>query len=177
MSNEITDKTEKTKPQQVAEISTPENNTFPAIPTFKVQKIYIKSSFVEQPNSPQIFAVANVPKTNLELDINTETIEQGLYEVSLTVTVTAKIETQVAYIVNIKQSGLFRFENVSPEVADELLNINCPALLMTPIKNNISELIVRTGFNSFTINDFDFKAIYAQKKFYLEMQNKMAKKK
>ena len=175
MAPQISDETVGTQPNSPNESQ--EINGFPVIPSFKVQRIYIKSCFVEQPNSPQIFAVADEPKTNTELDISNELIEEGLHEVNLTATVTAKIENQVAYIVNIKQSGLFRFNNVASNITDEVLNINCPSIMMASLKNNLNELIVRTGFNSFSINDFDFKAIYYQKKFYLEMQTNLAKKK
>ena len=150
---------------------------FPVIPSFKVIKIYLKSSFIEQPNSPQIFTLANSPENSYEVDISNESISNDTHEVSITVTLTAKTYNQVSYIVNIKQCGLFQFENVSPEIADDLLNINCPSLLMPQLKSNLSDFVLRSGFNSFTINDFDFKAIHAQKKFYRELQKSKAQPK
>jgi|APCry1669189534_1035231.scaffolds.fasta_scaffold57051_1 preprotein translocase subunit SecB len=149
--------------------------SFPLTPSFKVIKIYLKSSFTEQPNSPEIFNLANSPENSYEIDIMQDSISNDTHEVSITVTVTAKIYNKVSYIVNVKQSGVFQFENVSPELTDELLNINCPALLMPHIKSNISDLVLRSGFNSFSISDFDFKAIYAQKKFFLDLQKNRAK--
>jgi preprotein translocase subunit SecB len=118
---------------------------FPVIPSFKVIKIYLKSSFIEQPNSPQIFTLANSPENSYEVDISNESISNDTHEVSITVTLTAKTYNQVSYIVNIKQCGLFQFENVSPEIADDLLNINCPSLLMPQLKSNLSDFVLRSG--------------------------------
>jgi preprotein translocase subunit SecB len=159
-------------PYQVAESTAP---SYPLGPSFKVIKIYLKSSFTEQPNSPEIFSLSNNPEISYQIDLKQDTVSNDIFEVSITVTVTAKIFNKVAYIINVKQSGLFHLSNASTELTDEILNINCPVLLMPQLKSNLSDLVLRSGFNTFTVNDFDFKAIYAQKKFYLELQNKAVK--
>lgn len=80
---------------------------------FALQKIYIKDVSFETPHSPHIFTVAWDPKVEFNLASNTQPIQEGLFEVTLTVTLTVKIEDKTAYLVEVCQAGIFRC-SVSP---------------------------------------------------------------
>ena len=57
---------------------------------FALQKIYIKDVSFETPNSPQVFTQKWEPKVEVNLSSNAQALQENLYEVSLTVTVTVK---------------------------------------------------------------------------------------
>ena len=59
---------------------------------FEIQKIYLKDVSLETPNSPMIFTEQWQPQTEVRLETGAKPLAEGLFEVSLTVTITAKWE-------------------------------------------------------------------------------------
>ena len=64
---------------------------------FNIQRIYTKDISFETPNSPAIFTKEWKPEVKLDLDTKTTVIEENLYEVVLSVTVTASNENEFAF--------------------------------------------------------------------------------
>ena len=56
---------------------------------FEIQKIYLKDVSLETPNSPMIFTEQWQPQTEVRLETGAKPLAEGLFEVSLTVTITA----------------------------------------------------------------------------------------
>lgn len=61
-------------------------------PQFSIQRIYTKDISFEAPNSPAMFQKEWKPEVQLDLDTKSNPIGENLFEVVLSVTVTAKIE-------------------------------------------------------------------------------------
>ena len=55
---------------------------------FAIQKIYIKDVSFESPNSPAMFTKEWQPEVNLEMNTNTQSLSEGVYEVVLSMTAT-----------------------------------------------------------------------------------------
>ena len=64
---------------------------------FVLKKIYMKDMSFETPKSPEIFQHEWQPELELQLDTKGKPIGTDLYEVVLSVTVTAKVSSQVAF--------------------------------------------------------------------------------
>ena len=60
-------------------------------PQFSIQRIYTKDISFETPNSPAMFQKEWKPEIQLDLDTKSNPIGENLFEVTLSVTVTAKI--------------------------------------------------------------------------------------
>ena len=60
-------------------------------PVFTIEKLYIRDLSVEVPNAPQVFLERENPQINVQLRTDGKRIDEGIYEVVLTVTVTAKM--------------------------------------------------------------------------------------
>ena len=58
-------------------------------PLFNIEKLYVKDLSLESPNSPSIFLERESPNIELQLQTQSTPVEKGLYEVTVTVTVTA----------------------------------------------------------------------------------------
>ena len=81
-----------------------------------IQKLYIKDSSFESPNTPEVFRGAEwKPKTDLNLSSSHVPFEDNTHEVTLTVTVEAKDDDNVIFIAEIKQAGLFQISGYSAE--------------------------------------------------------------
>ena len=72
---------------------------------FVTQRIYTKDISYESPSSPNIFRQEWKPAINVDLNTKSGMIdEEGNHEVALTLTITAKVEEQTAFLVEVGQS-------------------------------------------------------------------------
>ena len=60
-----------------------------AQPVFAIEKLYVKDLSVEVPNAPEIFLEREQPQVEIQLNTGGRGIGDGVFEVILTVTVTA----------------------------------------------------------------------------------------
>lgn len=133
-------------------------------PVFAIEKIYVKDLSVEIPNAPNIFLERETPEINMQLGGNNQSIDEGLYEVLLTVTVTAKIKDKIMFLVEVQQAGIFRIRNLSDEEIDPVLGIGCPNILFPYLREVVSDIVTRAGFPPVILSPVNFEAVYHQKK-------------
>ena len=74
-----------------------------AAPVFQIQRVYLKESSLEQPNSPGILLVQEQPTVDIQLGVNAEPVADGIFEVSVTATVQTKIKDKTVFLVEAKQ--------------------------------------------------------------------------
>jgi preprotein translocase subunit SecB len=132
-------------------------------PSFQIEKIYVKDVSLEIPNAPQVFMQQVQPQ--LEVQINTEGSQfaEGYFEVSVSVTVTAKAGERTMFLAEAVQAGIFAVRNVPAEELDPLLGIGCPTILFPYLRETISDLITRGGFPPVLLSPVSFEAIYMQR--------------
>lgn len=133
-------------------------------PIFAIEKIYVKDLSLEIPNAPTIFLERETPEINMQLGGKNQTIEESLYEVLLTVTVTAKIKDKIMFLVEVQQAGIFRIQNLSDEEIDPVLGIGCPNILFPYLREAVSDVVTRAGFPPVILSPVNFEGIYQQKK-------------
>lgn len=133
-------------------------------PVFAIEKIYIKDLSLEIPNAPNIFLERETPEINMQLGGKNQRIDEGLHEVLLTVTVTAKIKDKIMFLVEVQQAGIFRIRNVSDEEIDPVLGIGCPTILFPYMREAVSDIVTRAGFPPVILSPVNFEAVYQQKK-------------
>lgn len=133
-------------------------------PQFSVQKVYLKDVSYESPNSPEFFAAANEwqPQVNLQLNTESREIAESVYEVVLTVTVTSNQEEKTAYLVEVKQAGIFTLDGFDEGSMGHLLGAYCPNILYPYARAEVSNLVVAGGFPQLLLEPVNFDALYAQ---------------
>ena len=129
-------------------------------PGFRIQRIYLKDVSLEQPNAPQILLVASEPQVHVEIDISVAPLSEGIFEVALSSTVTAKVDTKVLFLVEAKQAGIFEFSNIPVEQIDPMLGIACPTILYPYLRSNIADISSRAGFQPIHLNEINFHGMY-----------------
>ena len=129
-------------------------------PGFRIQRIYLKDLSLEQPNAPQILMVASEPQLQVEVDIAVAPLTNGIFEVALSSTITAKVDAKVLFLIEAKQAGIFEFSNIPAEQIDPMLGIACPTILYPYLRSNIADIISRAGFQPIHLNEINFHGMY-----------------
>jgi len=132
---------------------------------FNLEKIYIKDSSFEVPGAPQVFLDATNPEVGVQLGISHSQInaEQGLYEVVLAVTVTAKHTDKTVFLAETHQAGLFRIAGMPEPELPKILEIACPNVLLPFVRQAMNSLIESGGFPQLLLSPINFEALYLQK--------------
>ena len=135
-----------------------------AQPGFAIEKLYVKDASLEIPNAPQIFTDRTAPQVGVELGNSAQKLDEGIFEVAIKVTITAKIADKVAFLVEITQAGIFGIRNVPEENMEMILAITCPNILFPYAREAVSDLVTRAGFAPVLLNPINFEALYMQQK-------------
>lgn len=138
-----------------------EQNTQPG---FAIEKLYVKDASIEVPNAPQIFTDRTPPQVNVELGNSAQKLDEGIYEVSIKVTVTAKMGENTAFLVEVVQAGIFAIRNVPDENLEPIAAITCPNILFPYAREAVSDMVTRAGFAPVLLNPINFEALYMQQK-------------
>ncbi len=130
---------------------------------FAIQKIYLKDVSFESPNAPSVFQDGEwKPEINVQINTEARTVTEGLNEVTLTVTVTAKQADKTAFLVEVKQSGLFQMAGFAQDQLGGMLGAYCPEVLFPYAREAISDLVGKGGFPQLLLSPVNFNALYMQ---------------
>ncbi len=129
---------------------------------FIIQKVYMKDMSFEAPNSPEIFKGEWTPDANIDLNTQTEKLDENIFEVNLTVTVTAKSKDQTAFLVEVKQTGIFTVAGAEEQQLEHILGSYCPGILFPYAREAIASFVFRGGFPELNMAPINFDALYAQ---------------
>ncbi len=131
--------------------------------SFNLKKVYIKDISFESPQSPQIFLNEQAPEVDVQMNITHSKLDDSdLYEVVLTITVTAKGTDTNFFLCEVQQGGLFEVTGAYDELA-MVLEIACPNILLPFVREAISDLVGKGGFPQLLINPINFEGLYHQK--------------
>ena len=138
-------------------------------PSFAIEKLYVKDLSLEVPNAPEIFIEREAPEVGIQLQTAVKGLGEGAFEVTLTVTTTAKLGEKTVFLVEVGQAGIFRVKNVPEENLEPLLSIACPNILFPYAREVVSESVMRAGFAPVLLQPVNFEALYAQQKRQAEL--------
>lgn len=132
-------------------------------PVFNLQRAYLKDLSVEMPNAPHIFLEQNPPQVEVNIGIGGQRLAETMFESTITVTVTTKIDDKVLYLVEATQGGIFEVANIPEEQFDPLLGIVCPTMLYPYLRANVADAITRTSLPPLHLTDVNFQGLYQQR--------------
>lgn len=131
-------------------------------PTFAIEKVFLKDMSVEVPNAPEVFLERESPSMEVNISSAGREVQSGLYEVVLTVTITARIKEKTVFLVEAAQAGVFQIRNVPQPDIGPLLGIACPNTLFPYARETISTVTARAGFQPVILAPMSFESIYHQ---------------
>lgn len=129
-------------------------------PVFQIQRLYLKDLSLEQPNSPHILAEQQAPQVDINLALAAEGVADGLYEVSVTATITTKIGDKTLFLVEAKQAGIFELRHIPQEQLQQIIGIACPQIVYPYLRATVSDMCTRAGFPPVLLAEVNFQAMY-----------------
>jgi preprotein translocase subunit SecB len=129
---------------------------------FALQKLYLKDFSFESPRSPQVFQSQWKPQVHMDLNTGNAKIGEDLYEVVLTITLTAKQDDEVALLVEIKQAGIFAIQGLEGPRLAHALGAFCPNILFPYAREAIDSMVTKGGLPPFMLAPVNFDAIFAE---------------
>jgi len=133
-------------------------------PVFNMDKIYVKDISLEIPHAPQIFLERENPQIEVQLQTSASTLDNGVNEVTILATVTAKIGEKVMFLIEAKQTGIFTLRNLPEAEMEPVLAVMCPNILFPYLREVVSDVSVRAGFAPVMLNPINFEVLYQQQK-------------
>lgn len=130
---------------------------------FAMQRIYTKDISFESPATPGVFRKQWQPKVNVDLNTKSDKMDdQGNFEVVLTITLTAKIEEETAFLVEVQQAGIFLIVGIEGENLRRVLATAAPTILFPYARESIDSLCVKGGFPPVMLAPVNFDGLYSQ---------------
>jgi preprotein translocase subunit SecB len=130
---------------------------------FGIQRIYARDLSFEAPGAPHIFKENWSPEVAIDLQSKSERLEEGVYEVIVTVTTNVKVNDKMAFIAEVHQAGIFTIRNFPEDQLGHLLGSFCPSVIFPYARESITDLVTRGGFPQLYLSPINFDAIYQQK--------------
>jgi preprotein translocase subunit SecB len=132
-------------------------------PFFSMQKIFLKTSSFESPNTVSIFAQDWKPETTLDLNVTHRCVDEGRYEVVLSVAITARNADQLAFVLEVDQAALFLIDGFTAERRLEALGAACPAIMFPYLRETVDHLLLKGGYPPLMLAPVNFDALYADR--------------
>jgi preprotein translocase subunit SecB len=137
---------------------------------FSIEKIYVKDLSLENPGAPQSFQLTEAPQIEIGLRTRGEQIDKDVYECVLTVTVTARIGDKTVFLVEAAQAGVFGIRGVTPDQAQPVLAVHCPAVLFPFAREAVADATMRAGFPPVQLAPINFDVLYQQQLAQMQAQ-------
>ncbi len=131
-------------------------------PVFQIQRVYLKDLSLEQPNSPGILTSQEQPSVDIQLGVGMEQVADGIVEVTVTATVTTKLQDKTVFLVEAKQAGIFEIRNLPEDQMGAVVGIACPQIVYPYLRGNVADVIQRAGFPPVHLAEINFQAMYEQ---------------
>jgi len=129
---------------------------------FGIHSIYLKDVSFEAPNSPEVFKTQFQPAIEMNLNLETNHLEDNIYEVVLSVTVSAKADDKAAFLVELQQAGVFTLKGFDEDSLGPMLGIYCANVLFPYARESVANLVTKGGFPQLLLEPVNFEALYAQ---------------
>jgi preprotein translocase subunit SecB len=129
---------------------------------FAIQKIYLKDISFETPSGLDAFTQAWKPNVQQDLNVQVTPVEGDLLEVLLLLTITARIDNKIVFLIEVKQGGLFVISGLEGIQLSHAINTLCPQILFPYARETIDSVLTRGGFPPLMLAPINFDAVFAQ---------------
>lgn len=128
---------------------------------FSLQSVYLKDCSFEAPRGPRIDGNWN-PQINLDLNTAVEALSPEMREVVLTVSITARNGEATAFVVEVKQAGVFGMRNLEEADYRRAVGAVAPGILFPYARAVVAQLVTQGGFPQMLLPPVNFDALYAR---------------
>lgn len=141
-------------------------------PQVAIQKVFLLDCSVEVPGAPQVFTKEWKPKMDVQINTDVKVVADNTHQVTVSVTVTAKLDDATAYLVEVKQAGIFVLQGFGEQQdVRPVLGAYCPNVLFPYLREAVSEMVQKAGFPQFLLQPVNFDALLQE---YMKQQQQPA---
>ena len=101
---------------------------------------------------------------SLNIEIENKQRDENKILVSLIVNLEAKINQKTAFILEMTYCGLFKFPDVTKDLLEKQIKVECPKMLFPYIRRLISQTMIESGMPNIDIKNINFFDLYKTKK-------------
>ena len=132
-------------------------------PIFNIQRVYLREASLEQPNSPAILLEQEQPSVDIQLNVGVENVAEGMFEVTLTATVTTKLkDNRTVFLAECREAGIFEIRHIPEDQMNAVLGVACPQIVYPYLRGNLADLVQRAGFPPVHLAEINFQAMFEQ---------------
>ena len=139
-------------------------------PAVGVLSQYIKDLSVENPNAPDSYNWAGQPQIDVQVNIQSNALNDEVHEVALKLNVKATAEQGVSFIVELVYCGLFGLRNVPEEAAHPFLFAEAPRIIFPFARRILADAVRDAGYPPLMLEPIDFNQLYVQQREAAAMQ-------
>ncbi len=122
---------------------------------------YVKDLSFENPNAPEsLLSGQELPRIEVNVDVNARAAQDSRFEVSLRVTASAKQDDATIFLVEVIYAGLFVLQNIPQDQIQAVCLIECPRLLFPYARRVVSDLTRDGGFPPLLLDPIDFAELF-----------------
>jgi preprotein translocase subunit SecB len=132
-------------------------------PLFALQAFYLKKSVFELHSTWPTNAKSEEHRIALAVDVNSNTLTNDQYEVSLKLTLNTHWQEQLISKCQVVFAGNFKIQGFADEQMPLLLNAQCPALLYPYVQERIANAYLHSQVPPVHLPLLNFEAIYQEK--------------
>ena len=130
--------------------------------TVALQKVYLKDSSFEAPNSPEIFTGEWRPAVSLNIGTKHTALGDDNHEVILSLTADVKQGDKTAFLIEVHQAGVFTLKGLNEQDLTQVVGTFCPQQLYPYAREVISDLSGKGGFPQLHLQPVNFDGLAAE---------------
>ncbi len=139
------------------------NTASPPTRQVLLQRLFLKDCSLEVPLGAQVFARQWTPAIDVQINSAISGIGENLYQVVLSVTVTAKLGDDVGFLAEVHQAGIFMITGFANEAEVQgVLGGYCPNVVFPFAREAIAELTQRGSFPPVLLQPINFEGLYME---------------
>lgn len=133
-------------------------------PSVGVLSQYIKDLSVENPNAPDSYNWGGQPQIDVQVNIQSNALNEEVHEVALRLNVKANGEKGVSFIVELVYCGLFGLRNVAEDAAHPFLFAEAPRIIFPFARRILADAVRDAGYPPLMLEPIDFNQLYMQQR-------------
>jgi len=135
------------------------NEQTPAQPMFSIEKLYVRDMSLEVPAGAEVFLQQQAPEIGVQFKTAFTQLGADAFEGILQVTVTAKADNKVYFLIEVQQAGIFRVAGIPEEALRPFLGSAIPNVLFPYAREAVSDASIRAGFPPVVLQPVNFDAM------------------
>lgn len=123
---------------------------------------YVKDLSFENPNAPAAYQWQSAPQIDVQFNIGADGVGDNLFEVTLKIDVTSKLDEGTAFVIELQYAGLFGVRNVPDDQLQPFFLAEAPRILFPFARRVVADAVRDGGFPPLLLEPIDFHGLFMQ---------------